>query len=535
MEQMTSAWSKLTVKRQIIVALATIAMFGAVLLLARTATSPRMTLLYAGLEPAAAGEVVAALEAQGAIFEVRGPAIYVDSTQRDGLRMALAGDGLPSNGGQGYELLDNLSGFGTTSQMFDAAYWRAKEGELARTITSNRQISAARVHLSNPTNDPFSRGQVGSASVTVTTTSGMLTPPQALALRHLVASAVTGLAANDVSVIDSRSGLIPLDSIAGGGFAGSSDRRADTLRQNVMRLLEARVGTGNAIVEVNVDTVTEREVISERRVDPDSRIAISSDNEETTTRANDARGGAVTVASNLPDGDGAGSGQSSESSETRNREVVNYEVSETQRELLREPGAVRRITVAVLVDGEETISEAGEVVWQARTEDELESLRALVSSAIGFDDARGDTITIRSLQFQNTPPLPALAPLGLFERLSFDAMALVQLAVLALVSLILGLFVVRPLLSGGSAPNNAQLPAPGGSAPSGMPALPPLDGELGGPGFEMADFATPLDSMGAQETGEEPASRLRRLIEDRKDESVEVLSQWMQDQTEQAR
>ncbi|MGI9395740.1 MAG: flagellar M-ring protein FliF, partial [Boseongicola sp.] len=323
MEQVSSAWSGLDLRRRVFVVLATAGMFAAVLMLARTATSPRMALLYAGLEPASAGEVVSSLEAAAAAFEIRGNAIYVDSLRRDALRMTLAGEGLPSNGGQGYELLDSLTGFGTTSQMFDAAYWRAKEGELARTIMANREVSAARVHLSNPSSDPFARGRVASASVSVTLSSGSLTGPQAMAIRHLVAAAVAGLDPNEVAVIDSRNGLVSLDVGTGANGNGAASARADTLKLNVTRLLEARVGAGRAIVEVNVDTITERESISERRLDPDSRIAISSDSEETTTRANDARGGAVTVASNLPDGDGAGSGQSSESNESRTREVVN--------------------------------------------------------------------------------------------------------------------------------------------------------------------------------------------------------------------
>ncbi len=104
------------------------------------ASQPDMALLFAGLEPAASGEVIAALEQQGVPYEVRGPAVYVPSTQRDVLRMTLASEGLPQTAGQGYELLDSLTGFGTTAQMFDAAYLRAKEGELARTILASPGI-----------------------------------------------------------------------------------------------------------------------------------------------------------------------------------------------------------------------------------------------------------------------------------------------------------------------------------------------------------------------------------------------------------
>ncbi len=137
-------------------------------------------------------------------YEVREASIYVDGGQRDAVRMALATEGLPASGPAGYELLDNLSGFGTTSQMFDAAYWRAKEGELARTITAAPNVRAARVHLANPVNQPFARTPSGTASVTVTMARGALDAEQAQAIRYLVSSAVAGLAPEAVAVIDSR-------------------------------------------------------------------------------------------------------------------------------------------------------------------------------------------------------------------------------------------------------------------------------------------------------------------------------------------
>lgn len=126
LQNVIATWSALNLRRRIIIIGATMAMFIAVLALSRMAGRADMALLYAGLESAAAGEVVATLEQRGVVHEVRGDSIFVDTAQRDSLRMALASEGLPTAGGGGYELLDTLSGFGTTSQMFDAAYWRAK-------------------------------------------------------------------------------------------------------------------------------------------------------------------------------------------------------------------------------------------------------------------------------------------------------------------------------------------------------------------------------------------------------------------------
>lgn len=268
--------------------------------------------------------------------------------------------------------------------MFDAAYWRAKEGELARTILANPAIRSARVHIAQAPAQPFRQMEKPSASVFVATSAGALSAQQARALRHLVASAVTGLLPADVAIIDSQAGLVSDGEEAQGREAIAG--REEVLRRNVERLLAARVGPGRAIVEVSMDLVTEREQISERRFDPQGRVAISTETQEKTDSARDGAG-EVTVASNLPEGDAAGDDRQSQSSESRER--VNFEVSETQRDLLREPGGIRRLSVAVLVDGLRSETPDGTVDWQPRPEEELSALRDLVASAVGFDEARG--------------------------------------------------------------------------------------------------------------------------------------------------
>jgi flagellar M-ring protein FliF len=427
-----------------------------------------MALLYAGLEPASAGAVVAALEQRGVEHQVSGDSILVDLAQRDSLRMALATEGLPAAGGGGYELLDGLSGFGTTSQMFDAAYWRAKEGELARTLLAMPEVKAARVHIASAPNRPFQDDSRATASVTLTTLSGRLTEQQARAIRHLVASAVAGMAPDAVQIIDTVSGLIGGQETSDFSGGDAADR-ASLIKGNVERLLAARVGPGKAVVEVAVDLVSEREAITERTFDPQGRVAISSETEERSDTSTQPAGD-VTVASNLPEGD-AGVGTQGQSQKSETSERVNYEVSETQREILRVPGSVRRMTVAVMVDGVVTTAEDGSVAWAPRPEAELADLRELVASAVGLDETRGDVLTLKSLEFQ-----PLDAPLGTEASSSFmpeigpvDIMSLVQMGVLAVVALVLGLFVIRPVLT--SAISRKTL-----SAAEPPLALPPADG-----------------------------------------------------------
>jgi flagellar M-ring protein FliF len=539
LQNVIATWATLDLRRRFIIVGATIAMFAAVLGLSRMATQPEMVLLYAGLEPAAAGEVIAALDQQGAAYEVSGNSILVDVATRDSLRMALAAEGLPAAGGGGYELLDSLSGFGTTSQMFDAAYWRAKEGELARTLQSMPEVKAARVMIARAPTRAFQTDSQATASVTLTSVSGSLSESQAKAIRHLVASAVAGMRPEDVQVIDTVAGLIGGQDTAEFNTGDAADRAA-VIKGNVERLLAARVGPGKAVVEVSIDLISEREAITERTFDPQGRVAISSETEERAGSSTEP-GGDVTVASNLPEGD-AGAGGQGKSETTETRERVNYEVSETQREVLRSPGAVRRMTVAVMVDGVVTTAADGTRTWAERPEEELAILRELVTAAVGLDEARGDVLTLKSLEFQELPVAggtEAMASL-LPSMGQIDLMSMIQTGVLAAVALILGLFVVRPVLTSAS---RQALPAPGEQL-----ALPPasgsmsgaLEGEVetgfdfggfGGGGFAGGDFAM---GDGGDAIEEDAATRLRRLIEERQSESIEILRGWMENEEEVA-
>ena len=209
MNKIVDTWQNLDVRRRIILLGAIALSFVAVLSLAQIATRPGMALLYSGLDPAAAGEVIGSLEQMNVEAEVRGDAIFVPEDARDRVRLALAREGLPRQGQSGHELLDQISGFSATADMFNAAYWRAKEGELARTILSSPGVRAARVHIAVPTRRPFARAGVpATASVTVTMAGGSITQDQANAIRYLTALAVPNLSPDQVAVIDSRVGMV---------------------------------------------------------------------------------------------------------------------------------------------------------------------------------------------------------------------------------------------------------------------------------------------------------------------------------------
>ncbi len=499
-------WTTLEPRKKFIFVLAAVAAFVALLGLVRVATSPNLALLYAGLDASAAGDVITKLEQSGVVFEIRGNAIYVDTNSRDQVRLSLASEGLPTSGIAGYEILDNLSGFGTTSQMFDAAYWRAKEGELARTLVASPQVINARVHIASGSSQPFSRGNTPTASVSLTAASGVLSPAFAEAARFMVASAINGLAPEDVAVIDSASGVVVLaGDISTTPSIDGLDSRATAMKGNIERILAARVGPGNAIVEVMIDANMEAKTVSERIIDPESRVVISSETQSDSDASNGSGSGAVTVASNLPDGDTSSDGSQSSRNQNSNSERINYEVSETLRETVYQPGEIRRISVAVLIDGQFITDDNGQQVWAPRPEPELIALRELVQSAVGFDASRGDVVTLQSMELSQTPVAGTLVEEST-GFLSLNAMSLIQLGVLSLVVLALGMFVLRPLLSS-------------------QPPLPPLAADA------AEQFTLPdMGNVMALENNTPPTAveMLRTAMSERSDETNRLLQSWIE-------
>lgn len=512
MQGIVSVWRILTPAKKAMLIAAVGATVFAFSMLARTASNPRMDLLYSGLDGRAGGEVVSALERMNVPYQVRGESIYVPAPRRDAVRMALAGDGLPSSGQAGFELLKGLNGFATTADMFDATYWRAKEGELARTILTTPGVRAARVHIGNPSASAFARSQTKpTAAVTVTMGSGRLTPAQAQAIRFLVASAVPGLAGEAVAIMDSAAGVIlsPGDPDSAMGGDGVAAERETRLEKSILNLLEARVGPGNARVQVALDIDMEREAVSERVLNPDGRVVSGRELTEVTETTS---GGttAVSAASNLPGGDAAG-GSRTQRSETK--ETVQYDMTEVTRQREKLPGSVRRISVAVFVnqivappaeEGEEPV---------LRSEAEIDALRDLVSRAAGLDEARGDILTIHALPFQAAATGGAVAeadPIGDF--LEKHLMHAIQIAVLSIVTLVLGLFVVKPLLMTKEGAASASAPATLVAAPAAA------SGAIGSAPTPAAQIAEAPDAIVA----------LKEIASSKTDQTAMLIKSWLE-------
>ena len=229
----------------------------------------------------------------------------------------------------------------------------------------------------------------------------------------------------------------------------------------------------------------------------------------------------MTVASNLPDGDAASDNGNSREQGNETRERVNYEFSETQREISRPAGAIKRITLAILVNHQSAPDGSGGTELQPRSEQELSDLRELVASAAGLDEARGDQLTIKSMAFEpvKTEGTAAVSSASLNQNL--DVMSLVKLAILALVSLGLGVFVIRPILSKATQATVPQLPSEALTGVVEFEDLEQSQNQASQKTENLPDLSRP-----------DPMERFRELIGDRQDESIQILQAWLTEKGE---
>lgn len=463
------------------VTLALVGFFAVVIL---RVSQPPMGVLFSDLSAADAGAILKDLDSRAVRYESRdeGATILAPRDEIARLRMDLAAKSLPSGGGVGYEIFDKGDAFSATSLVQSINQLRALEGELSRTIRSLGRVQAARVHLALPEKRLFERDREPARASIVLKTRGELGPEQVQAIRHLVASAVQGLAVERVSIVDERGRLL-----AGGpggqegpALAASNGEERRTalerrLRQQVEEMMAGIVGPGRARVQVAAELDLNRVESRSENYDPETRVLRSSQTRGETS--NTASGeGQVSVGNELP----GARDQSTPARDSSNKteEITNYEISRTTRTEVSEAGRVKRLSVAVLLDGSYSKGPNGEAVYQPRSKEDLERIGALVRSAVGFDKGRGDQVEVVNMPLAETPaalqaePVPFLASLLSFTR--HDLLRLVELGVISLLVLIVLLAVVRPMVRRVIAPDGglatAALSFAGGTAALAGPA-----------------------------------------------------------------
>jgi flagellar M-ring protein FliF len=456
------------------------------LYIAGAITEAPKTILFSGLESRDAAAVTGKLDSMAVKYDVKdGGTILVPSDQVTKLRMALAQDNLPA-AGVGYEIFDKSDAFGTTAFVQNINHLRALEGELARSIQTIEGIESARIHLVIPEHQVFSRDDQSPSASIVLKTRGRLDRGQVLAIQHLVAASVASMSPDRVAIIDDRGNLLAGgdDKTGPGALAANQDQNTseyeNALRTRIEAIVTSVVGTGHVQVQVAADMNYNHTQTTSESYDPESKVVRSTQTVE--QNASDTSGGgsaAVSVANALPGGASAGGGDSSKNTSGRTEETTNYEISKKVTTSVVDGGDVKKLSVAVVVDG------SGETAasYKPRTAAEMAQITALVKSAMGFDASRGDLVQVSNMAFAHadaTEGTPAPKPLlGLDSGYWFK---IIEAAIMCVTALLIGLFVARPLIAKmfaiGPAPMGAAhqltnaspvagaLPAPSAAAPT---------------------------------------------------------------------
>lgn len=500
----------LPLSRQLLLAAAVLGIVFAMTFMVQGATKEPMALLYSGLEPQAAGEIIEKLDQAGTPYDIKGGAIFIPESERDQVRFALAKEGLPKQSVQGYELLDDVNGFSVTSEMYNASYWRAKEGELTRTILAIPGISSARVHIGASLRSGFARSQAAqTASVTISTTH-TFSKSQAEAIQYLVALAVSGLKPEDVAVIDPTKGILAgpkTDNMAEPAMAAEDQSKA--LEQKIASLLEARVGMGNARVSVSMDVSRDRQRISTVSFDPQSKVIRNRTTSDVSESGSGGSSGALTVASNLPQEEGAAAGGTPSSNSMKNSsESIAYEINETRTEIEKLPGQVERISIAVLLNEQALGIDPAAADAATIREQMIADITSLVSSGAGLNTERGDTISVELMPFQQVAaedlvPAPGMMQ-QLVDRYFWSGL---QALLLGVVVIVLAFGVVRPMLS----------PKPKTEDATGLPGQGAAAGAAGAGGVLASGAAPEAD----------PFNYLKDYAKERQDETAALLQQWL--------
>ncbi len=455
-------------------------------------STPNMSLLFSGLDLSDSSKIIQNLEAQAIPYKLvgDGSTILVPEGQVNRIRVAVAEQGLASGGSIGYEIFDRGDSLGATSFVQNINRIRALEGELARTIHAIENVTSARIHLVLPERRLFSNeNRQATASIFIKTSSGRLSRGQIMAIQNLVSAAVPDLQPERISIVDQKGSLLARGSSADTTSLlalSLEEKKISTenrLRGQIETLLEKTIGLGKVRAEVNAELDLNRITSNSETYDPDGQVILSENsNEKTTRNQENADEQTVSIGNNLPDQGTDTNGSpviKNQSNDNSTSSTINYLNSKTIRTQIHEAGTVKKITVAVLVDG--TYQDAGvdnPPVYQPRSEDDLSKLENLVKSTIGYNKDRGDTVQIINMQFAAIDYGEEALEEGLFDFSKADIMRFIELGGLLLIGILVIFFALRPLIKFLTSPPAGYTPQAALEGGGGdQTQLPPGEGE----------------------------------------------------------
>lgn len=487
--------------RQVVLLIGVAAAVAAGFAVALWSQAPGFTQLYGDLAAAEAAEVADALRASDIDYKIDSSgSVLVAEAQLHDARIKLASQGLPQSSGSGMSLMQEQSSFGVSQFMESARYQHALEAELAHTISSIGAVREARVHLALPKRTAFIRDDKGaSASVLLQLYGGrVLEADQASAIVHLIASSVPNLIATDVTLIDQHGRLLSSGNEQAAGAQAAtqfkmSRRLEETFKKRIEDLLTPLVGAGRVRAEVVADidfTYTEE---TSESFDP-ARTVVRSEqiSEDLTSGLAGLVGGIPGALSNQPpEATGAAAdavateSQQVDPGNTSRSSTRNFEVDRTIRHTRPQSGALRRLSVAVLVDD----TPVGDADAQTTlTDGDIERYTALVKEAVGFSEARGDSVVVLNEAFRAAEPVEELESPALWEQPALRDVVKQVLGAILVLAIAFG--VVRPMLrgvmAGGGAPLTGELIPHGAQFSGGFGAaqVAGAGGAIAGPSYD---------------------------------------------------
>lgn len=458
---------------------------------------PNYSLLYSNISDREAGEIIDVLRGSEIPHQLdrKSGAILVAEDRIHDARLKLASQGLPRGTGFGLEIIEGESGFSTSQFMENARYHHAIETELARTIGNLRPVQYARVHLADTKSSVFLRKkQQASASIFLYMYPGReLEKSQVMSVVHLVASSVPNLESSNVTVVDQHGRL--LNSPGEDNEFTRGTQQLDQVRQlessyvrRIENLLTPMLGKDRvrATVTAQVDFTVREETrelydrdnaaIRSEQVAENRQLGPASDSGIPGALSNQppAPGNAAAQAA-ANTNDEAGKGQPINESLKR---VRNFELDRTLSHTRQPTGGITRLSVAVLVDDKRVFSAKGKMTTEPLTSEELENLDRLVKDAVGYDEARGDSVSVSNVAFFDEPDPEPLEEEGFMSGIGKSGL-LKQILGAALV-LAIAFGVVRPILrslssglssAGAVSPRQVAAAAGGAPLPQGAPAV----------------------------------------------------------------
>jgi flagellar M-ring protein FliF len=387
--QMAGVYTRLGTRQKAVIGGVTLAALAAVIALVTLVNRPSMGVLFGNLNPQDASQIVEKLKEKEIPYELEdgGKTVLVPKQQIYDVRLSLAGAGLPQSSVIGYEVFDRTN-LGVSDFVQKVNYRRALEGELARTILQLDEVEGARVHIVAPQKALFKEDEKpATASVVLKLKSGLPMKRETVqGITHLVASSVEGLEPANVTVVDSRGSLLS-DNTKPNSIAGKTSTQYELqqkveayLVQKAQSMLEGVVGPGNALVQVNAELDFRQAERTLEQYDPEKSVVRSEQTTEEKTVTRDS----------VPPS-------------TRTATVTNYEINKSIEHIIDDVGAVRRLSVAVLVNSvPHTVEVKGESVteYSPRPREEMDQLTDVVKRAVGFDLQRKDEVSVVNLPFR---------------------------------------------------------------------------------------------------------------------------------------